>query len=242
MNCPQRETTKAWLAGLLAADAAEAAEVHAATCIECQDTDAARLPRGEATRFRAPDELRRRLNRALDAQAISRRPASRSFWLGAASGTFGTALAATLAFLLILPPSMATLSDAVAEAHTRALTSGQTITVASNDHHTVKPWFASHIALSPPVADFAQQGFALAGGRIDRIAGEDAAVVVYRHGKHVIDLFVWRASTTRLPDPGMQRGYHTVFWKDNDLALAVVTDMENTEVAKFVALLRSKRE
>jgi len=240
MSCAHRETTEAWLAGLLEADAATAAENHVATCIDCQGADAAGPLPGKATRYRAPDELRRRLQRALEAQAPRRRP--RGFWLGAASGAFGTALAAALAFLLILPPSMATLSDAVADAHTRALTSGETITVASSDHHTVKPWFASHIALSPPVGDFAQQGFALAGGRIDRIAGEDAAVVVYHHGKHVIDLFVWRASTTRLPDPGMRRGYRMVFWKENDLAFAAVTDMENTEFAKFVALVRSERE
>ena len=43
--------------------------------------------------------------------------------------------------------------------------SGQTVEVASESHHTVKPWFAGRVPVSPPVADFTEQGFALLGGR-----------------------------------------------------------------------------
>ena len=65
--------------------------------------------------------------------------------------------------------------------------------MVSTDHHTVKPWFSGRIALSPPVADFAGQGFALTGGRIQTVDGIAMAVVVYRHDAHQVDLFVWPA-------------------------------------------------
>jgi anti-sigma factor RsiW len=65
--------------------------------------------------------------------------------------------------------------------HKRGLLSGQPFDVASSDRHTVKPWFAARFALAPKVADLAPQGFPLAGGRIDVIAGSPAPVLIYRH-------------------------------------------------------------
>ena len=85
-------------------------------------------------------------------------PKSRAFWWGAASGGGASALAAALALFLFLPPSAASLAEAVADAHARALTSGKTIMVASSNHHIVKPWLAAHAGISPPATDFAAAG------------------------------------------------------------------------------------
>jgi len=234
MSCDRQDRTRAWLNGDLADDGE--IERHVAGCAQCQALEPEPLG-AHATRFAAPELLRRRVLRALEGE----RPASR-FWLGALSGSLGTALAAALAFLLILPPSAASLADAVTDAHARAMMANQTIMVASSDHHTVKPWFASHVPLSPPVVDFASEGFVLAGGRIDSIAGHDSAVIVYRHGRHVLDLFVWADSHERLPQSGMRHGYRIAFWKAHDLDYAAVSDVDANEFAKFLALARKGAE
>ncbi len=146
------------------------------------------------------------------------------------------------ALLAFLPPTAATLTQSVVDAHARALTSGQAIVVASSDHHTVKPWLAAHAGLSPPVTDFAQAGFALAGGRMDEVAGTRAAVMVYRHGNHEVDLFAWPDRGARLPAPGIARGFRTRFWKSGDLDFAAVSDLDATEFEKFTDLAQAQRE
>jgi anti-sigma factor RsiW len=127
-------------------------------------------------------------------------------------------------------------------AHTRALMQDREIQVVSTDHHTVKPWFAGRIPLSPPVADFAAQGFTLTGGRLDRVAGSPAAVVVYRHGKHEIDLFVWSDRGSALPSAGLSHGYHSIFWKSQDLDFAAVSDTAVPELASFAKLVQAEPE
>jgi anti-sigma factor RsiW len=251
MTCPETLRTQAYLDGELDGKAAEEAERHIENCDDCRvlSEQAARLGdaiRLHAARYLAPKELRGRIGEALDLE--SRRAATRpsierrSFWFGAAGGASLSALAAVLALLVILPPSAGTLAQSVTDAHVRALTSDKTIEVVSTDHHTVKPWFAGRVAVSPPVADFPKEGFALAGGRLDAVAGRRAAVVVYRHGAHEVDLFVWADQGSRLPAETTVHGYHSVFWKSGDLDFAAVSDTDAAELQEFVRLVRSQPE
>jgi anti-sigma factor RsiW len=151
-------------------------------------------------------------------------------------------LAATLLMLAAAPPNPDTLADQVVRAHTQALMSGGIIKVASSDHHTVKPWFAGRIDISPPVHDFAAEGFKLTGGRVDTLAGQRAAVVVYAHGLHEIDLFVWADHGGRLPEAATRRGYNVLGWKHDDLDFAAVSDMQAGELAAFGRLIRGAQE
>jgi anti-sigma factor RsiW len=143
---------------------------------------------------------------------------------------------------MLLPPSVATLSQSVVDAHSAALTGEKTIMVASSSHHTVKPWLAAHAGISPLVTDFADQGFALTGGRTDEVAGTRAAVAVYAHGNHEVDLFAWPDRGADLPQAGTTRGFRTAFWKMGDLDYAAVSDMDANAFQKFVALVRAQRE
>ena len=248
MSCDQNLNTQSYLDGALTGTAAQEAERHLESCADCQAlaADTADLSDAlrQASRYRAPQDLRARVVARLAGEPtrlFGRAPA-RGFWLGALSGTTVSALAAGLAFFAILPPSAATLTQAVADAHARAMQSGQTIMVASSNHHTVKPWLAAHAAISPPVADFAAQGFTLAGGRVDEVAGNRAAVMVYRHGNHQLDLFAWPDRGAAMPQPGMRHGFRTDFWKRGDMDFAAVSDVDQAAFDKFVALARSQRE
>lgn len=246
MSCPELLRTQAHLDGELDSAATAEAERHIEGCAECQAfcADAANLSdaiRREVPRYTAPDLLRARIVRQLKVESAKTSP-RRGFWAGVAGGAGISAVAAALAIFAILPPSAGTLAESVAGAHARAMMSGEAIQVASSSHHTVKPWFAGRIALSPPVADFQNQGFTLTGGRIDKVAGSPAAVVVYSHGKHQIDLFVWADRGSDLPGASTSHGYHVVFWKKADLDFAAVSDTDPTELNNFVALVRSERE
>ena len=252
MSCTELLRTQAFLDGELDEKASAEAEAHIRECPECQRFSATAAELSDALqraplRYHAPDDLRSRISAALDAEErakivpLSRRGWS-GFWLGATSGIGASALAAGFALVAMLPPSASSIADSVAEAHTRALMNGRTIQVVSSNHHTVKPWFAGRVPLSPPVADFATQGFLLAGGRVDQVANAQTAVVVYRHGKHEIDLFVWADRGSSLPYDTTVHGYHTMFWKKGDLDFAAVSDTDSGELHKFASLVRSEPE
>ncbi|MBV9512058.1 MAG: anti-sigma factor [Caulobacteraceae bacterium] len=259
MACAELLNTQAYIDGELEGAAAEACERHIETCAECQAfcADAAAISEDIsrlALRHAAPAALKTRVAQTLnvekgrktDLSMSTRRAARRSFWRGAFSGVLGGAgvsgLLAAMVVTAILPPPPDALADQLTQAHTRALISGRTIAVVSSDHHTVRPWFAGRIDLAPPVADFAAQGFKLVGGRLDRAAGQPAAVVVYQLRRHEIDLFVWTDRGGALPATALSHGYHLVLWRRGDLDFAAVSDAQADDLARFAALVQAEPE
>jgi anti-sigma factor RsiW len=244
MSCEHLLNTQSFLDGELTGAEAAEAERHLGTCTECQAfaTEAAELSDAlsTASRHAAPAHLREAVLARLDREPM--RFSRSSFWMGAGIGAGVSALAAGFAFLLVLPPSIATLTQSVADAHARALVGGKTIMVASSNHHTVKPWLAAHAGLSPPVSDFAADGFKLTGGRVDEVAGRPAAVMVYAHGNHEVDLFAWADRGADLPGTSVTHGFRTAFWKQGDMDFAAVSDVDQAAFRKFVTLVRAQRE
>lgn len=240
MNCEHSEQTSAYLDGELTGEALRAAEAHLAQCPDCQALaeDAARLSDALRVldRYPAPAALRGKIIAALEGE---RRRSSKPFWLGAASGAGAALLAASLAFLAILPPSAENLAQSLTASHAAAL-NGDLIQVASSDHHTVKPWLAAHAGLSPPAEDFAAQGFPLAGGRAEKFAGEEAAVAVYRRGNHIVDLYAWPDRGRTLPPPGLVHGFRVRFWKSGDMDFAAISDVDSASFDQFTALASRK--
>lgn len=149
----------------------------------------------------------------------------------------GFALAACLALALV-PPRSAGLPDAVVADHIRALQPGHLMDVASSDQHTVKPWFDGRVDFAPPVKDLKAEGFPLAGGRVDYLAGRPVAALVYQHRQHLIDLFVWPAggSFDRDPAEGSRSGYNFLRWSRDGMAFWAVSDLSARELADFVRL------
>jgi anti-sigma factor (TIGR02949 family) len=238
-------------------DAVSAAEVerHLGHCAECgellKDLERVREAlRREASFERAPPALRARILDALDheasAEPVPRRRAAgiprraRPLWWGALGGALGTALAAGFAFLLLAPRLTNPMLDDLANAHVRSLMAAHLIDVVSTDKHTVKPWFAGHTDVSPVVADFADQGYKLIGGRVDYLDHQRAAVVVYQHGAHVINVFSWAGESRPLPSSVTREGYHFLFWKSGDLDYCAVSDTARGELQRLVELLQKQ--
>jgi anti-sigma factor RsiW len=171
-------------------------------------------------------------------ERISPRRRVRPFWVGALSGAGGAAIAATFAFLLLVPRFTNPLLDELVSAHVRSLMPSHLIDVVSTDKHTVKPWFAGHADVSPVVADFEPQGYRLVGGRVDYLEHQRSAVVVYQHGAHVINVFSWGGQGRALPADVTRSGYHLAFWKAGDLEYCAVSDTGWDELLGLVRLLK----
>ena len=163
-----------------------------------------------------------------------------SFWTGAFSGIGGTAIAAAIAFFLVMPNLVSPLSNEIVSAHVRSLMPAHLIDVVSTDKHTVKPWFAGHADVSPAVADFEAQGYRLIGGRADYIDHQRSAVVVYQHGAHVINVFTWAANGAHNPGNATRSGYHLAYWQQGDIQYCAVSDTGWDELLGLVRLLRAQ--
>jgi anti-sigma factor RsiW len=120
--------------------------------------------------------------------------------------------------------------------HWRALAATSPVDVISSDRHTVKPWFAGRVAAAPVVRDFAEQGFALAGGRIDYVGTARVPVLVYRHGQHLIDVFVLPQDAAAVTATA-RLGYALDPVMLDTQPAAVVSDMDPQELSRFTNLL-----
>lgn len=252
MQCPDSLRVQAHFDG--EADAVTAADIerHMERCEECRtlhrDLEQLRTAlRRDLPHTQIPPALRARVLRALDEEnAIDTPPRrarpswrTRPFWIGATSGVGMAAVAASLAFLLLSPQLTTPVVDELLNDHVNSLLSTHLIDVVSTDQHTVKPWFAGHTDVSPLVADFEPQGYRLVGGRVDYLEHQRAAVVVYRHGAHVINVFSWAATQRSLPGKLTRNGYHLVFWKAGDLQYCAVSDTGWDELLGLVRLLQA---
>jgi anti-sigma factor RsiW len=154
----------------------------------------------------------------------------------------GFALAACLALVFLLP-SATGLPDAVVSDHIRALQPGHLMDVVSTDQHTVKPWFAGRLDFAPPVKDFKAEGFPLAGGRLDYLAGKSVAALIYQRRQHLIDLYVWPEGghLDHGPTEGSRSGYNFQRWSQDGMTFWVVSDLGANELADFVRLWRTDK-
>jgi anti-sigma factor RsiW len=254
VRCAESLRVQAYFDAEVDAVAAADMERHIEHCAECrallQDLEQVRaVLRRDSPYAHAPPALRAGIMRALDREtalpaaqvapfirAMPRRP--RPFWMGALGGIGGTAIAATFAFLLLVPRFTNPLLDELANAHVRSLMPSHLIDVVSTDKHTVKPWFAGHTDVSPVVGDFEPQGYRLIGGRADYLDDQRAAVVVYQHGAHIINVFSWAGHGRALPDNVTRSGYHFACWKAGDLDYCAVSDTARDELLALVRLLR----
>ena len=151
-------------------------------------------------------------------------------WPGAVAG-----VALTLVLLGGRPPGHDTALQGVIDSQIRARMADHLTDVLTSDQHTVKPWLSARLPVSPPVPELAAVGFPLVGGREDYVNGHPTAVVVYRHEKHVVNLYAWAAPGAA--DAGFRtmqsQGFNVVAWRAGGIAYHAVSDCEADALMRF---------
>lgn len=231
-------------------DAAQALEAarHRASCAACQAAHdelvrVRTVLQAEGFYQRAPATLRAALasmSAPRPARPIAGEGARRWWHVPALNFGLGAAAAAAIA-LMASWSSGPVLIDQIVDDHIRALQPGHLSDVISEDRHTVKPWFDGRIDFAPPVKDLADRQFPLRGGRLDYLGGRTVAALVYEHGKHPIDLFVWPAASGAPVAPALtlRKGYSMVHWTEGGMTYWAVSDLEASQLLDFAALWRS---
>jgi len=220
-------------------DAANTAlvEAHVARCENCREElerlQAVRgLLRTDGVRYPLPDDLARRID-ALAELTPLRTPRRLPGWL--APGVAG-ALAASLAMVALLPTGADSVVDQeLVSDHVRSLQPGHLTDVQTTNQHIVKPWFNGRIDFSPPVPELADQGFPLAGGRLDSVGGKTVAAIVYHRRLHTVNLFVWPAKDAA-GRSFAKEGFAVREWSRNGLRFAAVSDIPAADLEQFQTL------
>ncbi|MGE8147763.1 anti-sigma factor family protein [Pseudomonas frederiksbergensis] len=150
------------------------------------------------------------------------------------------ALALAMALYVATPGSEQPLMDEAVSSHVRSLMGEHLNDVVSSDRHTVKPWFTGKLDFSPPVFDYAAQGFPLLGGRLDYLQHQTTAALTYGRAKHIINVFILPTTEAdKPPQTRAIRGFNVVSWEENHMRFVMVSDVEKGELEAFGQLLRN---
>jgi anti-sigma factor RsiW len=236
VDCDKLLLLQAELDGELDAAQAAALAQHRVGCPVCRRNEAAIIAARQALRratyHRAePDLIRSIAARIGERPAVRRRMRLPRQVLTAFAA--GAALAA-VTVLSFIPAGRPDIVASLVDDHVRALQPGHLLDVVSTNQHTVKPWFDGRLDFAPPVKDLEAEGFPLLGGRLDYLHGRSVAVLVYSHGKHLVELFVWPSSGgIGVPASAARDGYNVVHWTANGMSFSAVSDLEAAGLRQF---------
>jgi anti-sigma factor RsiW len=207
-------------------------EEHLSHCAACSEAlrreESMSAAMSEMPRYRASRRLRQRVQGGAG-------PARMAPWLIAA---------ACLALALVVmwrygPLASRTAADVLAEEivqdHVRSLQANHLLDMASSSGQAVKPWFAGKLGYAPDVQDLSEQGFRLAGGRLDYVSGRAVAALVYERDRHVVNVFVWPSPNLpdRSPQGGPLNGFHAVTWRAHGMTWWAVSDLSAVQLEEL---------
>jgi len=194
-------------------------------------------------RFDPPSSFDRRLDAVLRpaAKTPERARSARWPWVAIAAGIILAIVFVSKLGNPARPIADSLLAQEIVDSHVRSLLPGRLTDVESTDRHTVKPWFNGKLDFSPPVEDFAADGFPLVGGRLDSLAGRTVAVLIYKRAQHVINLYVWPSSAApSSPRAAVVQGYNILNWTRDNFAWSLVSDLNREELQQLAARLEGK--
>ena len=221
-------------------------QYHLARCSDCIDELAALSSvRGSLKHARlyesAPTSLRLKIRVGIH----SRTPKTRPSLLGWRRLAAAAALVfVAFVFWRVVPgvrkeeDYQAEFAAEIVDAHLRSLLPGQITNVNSADPAILQAWFDSKVKFAFPVRDFAGNGFALQGGRVDIVQGRTVAALVYRSRDQVFNVFIWR---TRESDDsahaGTRQGHQWIDWRNDRLEFCAVSDAAPSDLRRLQRLL-----
>jgi anti-sigma factor RsiW len=218
-------------------------QAHLALCAGCRELLADREALSRLVRrlpyYPASDQLRAKIARSSARPRFNTTLLTWAAVLGLAASLGGSVGVVRLARARLGGDTTAAVADEVVGDHVRALRDARLFDVRSSDQHTVKPWFLGKLDFSPPVEDLAAIGFPLIGGRLDHVAGQPVAALVYQRRLHPIDVYIWPAGDrTAATDTRSIRGFQVRHWIRNGMSLWAVSDLNDGELDEFVRALQ----
>jgi len=222
-------------------------QYHLARCSECNDELAAMSSlRGSLKHARlyesAPTSLKLKIRVGIHSRTPKTRPSPLLGWRGLAPAAAMVLVA--LILWRVVPgfrkeeDYQAEFAAEIVDAHLRSLLPGQITNVNSADPAILKAWFDSKVNFAFPVRDFAGNGFALQGGRVDVLQGRTVAALVYRSRDQVFNVFIWH---TRESDAsahaGTRQGHQWIDWRNDRLEFCAVSDAAPSDLRRLQGLL-----
>ena len=188
--------------------------------------------------YRAPAKLEEKIRGLVPRENRSKQFSWFQRWAWAGGGAAFASAALLIAFV-VLRPAAPSADQEIVSSHVRSLMANHLMDVISTDQHTVKPWFDGKLDFAPPVVDLKDQGYPLAGGRLDYLENRTVAVLVYHRALHDINLYVWPAadkSVSPIHEQTLQ-GYNVLSWKKNGFEFRAVSDLNVAELSDFARLV-----
>ena len=231
--------------GELSAPSAAEFERHLQHCVHCAvelvdlDLLSGRLQLAQLYEA-APASLRKKIRAGLRPVALTTAMPQPLLW-------HWLAAAAALLLLAIagwrVSPALRTddyqveLAEEIVDAHVHSLQPGHLTGISSNDEQAVKGWFKGKLTFALLVRDFANDGFALQGGRLDVLEGRSVAVLVYARPGHLINVFTWptRERDTS-PRVGSRQGYQWIDWRKGKIEFCAVSDAPTPDLQQLQRL------
>ena len=182
----------------------------------------------------APASLRKKIRANLRpvAHAIPKSQPLLWHWLAAAAALLLLVIGGwRVNSMLRTDDYQAELAEEIVDAHMLSLQSGHLTSISSNDEQVVKGWFKGRLKFELPAQDFANEGFALQGGRLDVVDERSVAVLVYASAGHLINVFVWPGQgRDTSPQVGTRQGYQWVDWRKGRIEFCAVSDAPTSDL------------
>jgi len=191
----------------------------------------------------ATASLRRKMKAALCATAPATAASQPLLWhwlAAAAALLFVALLLGRVGPRLESDDYQAELAGEIVDAHVRSLQPGHMNGIASGDARVVKGWLDEKGTFAVPVHDFANDGFALKGGRVDVIEGHAVAVLVYERNGHPINVFIWPTRERDSPPrTGSRQSFQWVDWRKGKMEFCAVSDADPVALEQLHQLMNS---
>jgi anti-sigma factor RsiW len=251
MNCNQvRELISAYADGELDAEQRVAAEAHLRDCAQCsralESLTMLKSAMQDATlSYNVPGALQKKIAALIDKAAgmpkVDTSP-RRGIWKYALLAVAaGLVLAVGVASYRFIFPSEQQKIEAEAVAdHEQAEYGHRLVDFASADMPAVLNHLKAKLNFEPLAPLHAPTGYTLIGGRVDRLAGHAVAVLVYKNGSQVSNIFQWPSASP--PSPGTVHALKNLgvaSWNGSGRTFYVVSDAgmgaANAVAALYVA-------